>query len=239
MTVARHRPADVSTRRNDFEATGAGSTVTEDETETDPACPCKVGRGIAAFGLTAMNDDLVAGWQGTADGRESVRELTERYNRRLLEAAFGEAEQSPLSGEVANVYRLLTEEDVSSGVRTQTRRRLEGDDVPVTDVEDAFVSHQTMHTHLTDCLDASREPSRTDPETRRHRDRDRIRALQNRTEVVTADALDRLATADSLALEGFDVLVDVTVLCRECGAQHEVGSLLDAGGCSCASTGAE
>ncbi|WP_424020047.1 rod-determining factor RdfA (plasmid) [Halorientalis pallida] len=199
--------------------------------ETD--CQCKVGRGVEAFGLDGVHDDLTRRWCGDGRERQSLRELANYFNRRLLRSAVESVDEAPLSGEVSNLYRLLTADDVSSGVRTQTRRRLESAGVPVEDVESAFVSHQTVHTHLTECLGVSRESAEDDPDARRRADRDRIRALQSRTEVVTTDALERLRDSDALALAEFDVLVDVTVLCDECGRQHDVGALLDQGGCDC------
>jgi hypothetical protein len=200
-------------------------------TSTD--CKCKVGRGARRFDLDGVNDDLVRRWCGDGRERQSLRELAAHFDRRLLRSAVESADEAPLSGEVANLYRLLTDEDVSSGVRTQTRRRLEAAGVPVDEVESAFVSHQTVHTHLTECLDVSRDTTENDPADRRRADRDRIRALQSRTEVVTTDALERLRESDAVALAEFDVLVDVTVLCDECGRQHDVGALLDQGGCDC------
>ncbi|AQL44829.1 hypothetical protein BV210_19410 (plasmid) [Halorientalis sp. IM1011] len=200
---------------------------------TGTDCQCKVGRGVEDFGLDGIHDDLVRRWCGDGRERQSLRELATYFNRRLLGSAVESADEAPLSGEVSNLYRLLTDDDVSSGVRTQTRRRLETAGVPVEAVESAFVSHQTVHTHLTECLGVSRETEADDPESRRRADRDRIRALQSRTEAVTTDALERLRDSEALALADFDVLVDVTVLCDECGRQHDVGSLLDRGGCDC------
>lgn len=202
-------------------------------TTVDGDCDCKIGRGIATFGLTGINEDLVHRWTGEGGDRQSLRALATHYNRALLDAALRAAGESPLDGEVANAYRLLTADDVSSGVRTQTRRRLAADGVPVDEVESAFVSHQTVHTHLTDCLDVSRDAGDVDPDSRRQSDRDRIRALQSRTEAVASDSLERLRGSDALDIGEFNVLVDVTVLCDECGRQHDVGSLLDQGGCGC------
>jgi hypothetical protein len=197
------------------------------------SCECKVGRGVAAFDVDAVDEELVSRWCGVGRDRQSLRELATYFNQRLLAAALESSGEQPLDGEAANLYRLLTDDDVSTGVRTQTRRRLLAAGVPVEDVEAQFVSHQTLHTHLTECLGVTREPSDVVPAERRSTDRDRIRALQSRTEVVTRDAIDRLADADALAVEDVDVFVDVTVLCADCGAQYEVGTLLEQGGCEC------
>lgn len=199
----------------------------------DNHCQCKVGRGIDAYELLSVNDELRWRWCGDDRERDSLRELATFFNQRLLDAALEQAGTIRIDGEVANLYRVLTDDDVSTGVRTQTRQQLDADGVPIETVESQFVSHQTVHTHLTDCLETSREPSQKNPAERRRTDRNRIRALQRRTEVVTTDALDRLRGSEALELHEFDVLVDVTVLCADCGSQYDIGELLDEGGCGC------
>jgi len=212
--------------------------VTDDESTGESGgarCDCKIGRGLEEYGLPSLNDELARRWQGDGNERTSLRELATVYNQRILAAALDRAGASRIDGEVANFYRLLTDDDVSTGIRTQTRRQLESEGVSVETVEDQFVSHQTIHTHFTDCLDVSRDDTRAAPAERRRTDRDRIRALQHRTEVVTTDALDRLRGADALEIGEFDVLVDVSVLCADCNTQYDIGELLDEGGCSCQS----
>ena len=206
--------------------------ATPDEA-VDGHCQCKVGRGIDAYELSGVNDELERRWCGEGRERDSLRELAIFFNQRLLDAALEDAGTTRIDGEVANIYRVLTDDDVSTGVRTQTRQQLVADGVSIETVETQFVSHQTIHTHLTNCLEISRDESRKNPAERRQTDRDRIRALQRRTEVVTTDALDRLRGSDALELSEYDVLVDVTVLCADCGSQYDVGELLDAGGCGC------
>ena len=216
-------------------------TVTGDESSGesgDVHCDCKVGRGIDDYGLSPLNEELVQRWQGDGRDRASLRELATVYNQRILAAALDRAGASRIDGEVANFYRLLTGDDVSTGIRTQTRRQLKSEGVPIETVEDQFVSHQSIHTHLTDCLDVSRDDDPTEPAERRRADRDRIRALQRRTEVVTTDALDRLRGADALELGEFDAFVDVSILCADCNTQYDIGKLLDEGGCSCQSSSA-
>jgi hypothetical protein len=60
---------------------------------------------------------LVSNW--TADEhRRSLRELVEQFNLSVLWSALEDAGSRPLEGEVQNLYGLLTDEEVSSGVRT-------------------------------------------------------------------------------------------------------------------------
>lgn len=189
---------------------------------------CKVGRGIARYGLDGYDAELAAAWTRERDPR-STRELARAFDVRLLRAAMREAGMDPLDGDAANYYRLLTDGEVTSGARTQARDRLAREGVPVETLESAFVSHQTIYRHLTDCLGARRERGRANPvdDTREATD-----ALRNRLRAVTTERLDRLA-GDSLAVTDPTVFVSVSVACESCGRQTPLADLLDSGGCAC------
>ncbi|GGL64726.1 rod-determining factor RdfA [Halocalculus aciditolerans] len=199
------------------------------ETTRDVACDCKAGRVAAAYGLDDLDDELERRWLGEGRERESLRSLADYANRRVLRSAMRDAGMEVIDGEVENTYRLLTDSDTSAGDRTQVERRLERAGVDVDAVESDFVSHQTVHTHLRECRDVSREEA----------DRDRVESarrtifsLQSRTEAVVEDSLSRLA-GDELALDDVDAFVDIQVVCEACGRQQEVGALIDRGGCTC------
>lgn len=199
------------------------------ETTSESDCDCKAGRVATAHALDDFDRELEQRWLGDGRERESLRSLADYANRRVLRAAMREAGMEVIDGEVENTYRLLTDSDTSAGDRTQVERRLERAGVDVDDVESSFVSHQTIHTHLRECRGVSREEA----------DRDRVESarrtifsLQSRTEAVVEDSLSRLA-GDELSLAGVDAFVDIQVLCESCGRQHEVGTLIDRGGCQC------
>ncbi|ELY50559.1 rod-determining factor RdfA [Natronococcus jeotgali] len=192
---------------------------------------CKLGRVADEYALSGLDDDLVSYWTGTGDEQYSTRELARIVNRRILEAAFEDAGVSYKDGEIENTYRLLSDDDVTSGTRVQTRNELERDGVPVEDVESDFVSHQTVYNHLTKCLDASlATPS---DEERLERAEEKLGALQNRTEAVTGDTIAQLRRNDVIDVGEFDVLVSVTVTCEECQQQYTVRELLEEGSCGC------
>lgn len=193
-----------------------------------PAC-CKLGRAIDDHGIEGLDADLVAAWTGDGETK-SLRELAEVVNTRLVRAAMTAAAETPLDGEPANVYRLLTADDVSRGVTVDARNRLDARGVDVATLESRFVSHQTVHTHLTDCLGVSTDadgPPDADTEL------GRVRTLQSRAEAVSRDAVERLRDGDAIALTDFSVVVDVAVRCHECGRRHEFGALTESGGCPC------
>lgn len=206
-------------------------TDRSDSADQRAAC-CKLGRVAGEYGLSRLDDDLVAYWTGDGDEQHSTRELAALVNQRVLEAALREAGVSYKEGELENTYRLLTDDDVTSGTRVQTRNELERDGVPVEAVESDFVSHQTVYNHLTKCLEASLETP--DDEERLERGAEKLGALQNRTEAVTVDTIAQLRRNDVIDVGEFDVLVSVTVTCEECHQQFTVRELLDERACGCA-----
>ena len=198
--------------------------------ESTPGPRGKVERVIDTYDLGGLGGELERRWTGVDGERESLRQLADRFNRAVLRAALDRAGSSPLDGEVENTYRLLRDDDVSPGMRTEVRRQLERDGVDLDRVESDFVSHQAVHTYLRDHRGAElerEERSRVEKEART------IRRLQGRISVVTESGLDRLVKAEDIALGDFEVLADVQVYCADCGAQYEAVELIERGGCDC------
>jgi len=193
---------------------------------SDDRCDCKVGRVIRDRGLEGLDRELAARWK---ESEASLRELAREFDIAVLETATREAGMTPLDGEVRNIYRLLTDEDVTSGMRQQCHGRLRRASVDPDEVTADFVSHQTVHSHFRDCLGVTRDH----PEPGLDDESDRVRSLQTRLEAVTSDAVARLADAGKLQIDDLDVYVDVAVVCGDCGQRTGFGELLDAGGCQC------
>ena len=78
----------------------------------------KVSRLIDEYDLSGMDEQLIDSWTSDGDEHRSLRDLTVSFNRELLRTAMDDAGMTTLDGEVANTYRLLTADDVSTGVRT-------------------------------------------------------------------------------------------------------------------------
>jgi hypothetical protein len=192
----------------------------------------KVARMIEAYDLGAeFGARLEALWTAEGDERESLRSLADRFNRRLLEAELADAGTATLDGEVRNLYRLLTSDGVSSGVCTETRKRLERDGIDVGELERDFVSYQAIRSYLTAYRGAEYEG---------HGGSERIenvvattRRLQSRIRSVAEKNLRQLRDTDRLTLGEFRLFVEVDVLCEDCGTQYGLVELLERGGCEC------
>lgn len=196
----------------------------------DDPC-CKVGRLVGEYELPGTDERLVQEWRGETGQKASIRELTDEFNKQLLQTALDRGDMNYLKGEVDNTYRLLTDDDVTQGVRGNVRRALERADVEIEAVEEGFISHQTLYKHLTRCLGASKPQDEvTDPVDKSAED---MFSLQNRTVAVVDSKLNQLKSQNHLALGDFEVYVDIQVFCRECETLHNLGQLLRNDGCSC------
>lgn len=199
--------------------------------EGESPCGCKVTRVATDHDLNAIHADLERQWTGEPDA--SVRDLADQFNRRILRAALVDAGRTPIRGEVENIYGILQGEDTDAASRTETRERLRREGLPLDDLEDGFVSHQTMYRHLTDCLDLEKDPPIEDEEDLVETWRDRLLALEARTARVTERGIEQLQAGGALDVGSAEVLVDVNVICNDCGAFYTVEQLLDRRTCEC------
>lgn len=186
----------------------------------------KVARIIETYDLDELGRELEERWLAEDDDGMSLRELADYVNRHALEAAVRESQLSVLDADVETLYEQLTGDDVSSGVRTNVRRRLARNDVDVETVTDDFVTHQSVHTYLRDHREVERPE--TSPEERRAGASERLQKLQDRTAAVSRTTLESLQREGTVPDGDFDVLVDVQVVFPESGEQYSIFDLLDA-----------
>jgi hypothetical protein len=204
----------------------------QDDSDSAGSVQSKVARLIEEYGLGHQyGDRLEDRWTAEGDKRESLRTLADRFNKRLLEAGMADAGMSTVDGEIANLYRLLTDDDVSSGNRIEARRRLERQGIDVAQLETDFVSYQAIRSYLTAYRDAEYdgESDRSRPE----RVVQTIQRLTSRTRSVAERNLTQLRGTDRLTLGEFRLFVDINVLCEDCGSQYELVDLIKRGGCDC------
>lgn len=189
----------------------------------------KIPRVAEKYGLADIEDELVR--LRTGEDPLSLRNLARYFNERLLEVAMREAGIDALEGEVENVYRLLTSDETSTGVRTETKKKLERDGINVAELQSDFVSYQAVRTYLREKRDATYE--RQSDDDRVEQVNRSIARLRSRTTAVTEEKLSQLERTGRIDLGEFRVLLDLRIFCEDCGAQYEVGDLLEEGGCDC------
>lgn len=193
-------------------------------------CTCKVGRSASRYGLDGIDADLVERWVG--EDADSLRDLETHVNTELVRAALEGAGESVIQGEASNYYRLLTDDETTEGTRVEARRRLERSGVDVDALLDSFVSHQTIHTHLRQCLDVTYDRD-VPPDERVENARSFLQSLQRRTERITDGTLEQLRDADVYDLSEFSVYVDLMVSCESCGRVMALNDVFENEGCVC------
>lgn len=204
-------------------------TESTEDTNSGPGRPSKVARIIDEYDLEGLGAELEAAWTAPKSERQSLRDLADRVNRKIVESVLAQSGDRPLAGEIDTVYAALTEEADSATIRDVTNR-LENLDVSIDELAADLVSYQAIRTYLRSVRGAEYETESTDPVSAT---RDRIQSLRGRLRAVTDGQLEELAARDEISLGDNRVLVQVQVYCEDCGRQFDVEELLDRGGCDC------
>jgi len=192
----------------------------------------KVERVCREYDLEDMGAELARRWRGDDGERQSLRALADAFNRDVLAAAMQDAGVRTVDGEAGNLYRLLTDDDVSSGQRAEAEAKLERNGLDPETLRADFVSHQAIHTYLTKHRGVE-PPGRDAPADRPARTAETIQRTRGRLRTVTESSLEELARSGELTLGDADVLVSVQVYCDDCGRQFDIDELLERGGCDC------
>lgn len=195
-----------------------------------PARRLKLVRLMEEYGLEELGPELEYRWTTDGDDRMSLRDLAEYVNRQVLEAEMSAAGMQPLAGEVENIYRLLTDDDVGGADRTRTRRRLEREGIDIDALERDFLTYQAVRTYLKDHRGAEYV---TDDRPRTEVEAENMQRIRGQTVSITEGKLEQLTKGEHITLGNFRVFAEINVLCEDCGTQRAIGELLDRGGCEC------
>jgi hypothetical protein len=201
-----------------------------EETDGGDRRTYKLQRLIGRYGLEGLGAELEARWLGDAGHeRQGLRELAGLVNRRLLRAAFERAGSPPSDERVAERYRQLTDEATTSGQRTRARRELTRAGLDVDRLETDFCSRNALHSYLRECRGVTKQASGSDPEASRAT----LARLASRLQAVADSRLERLDQADAIDVGPVSTIVEVRVVCPDCGTSQPIDSLLTDGGCGC------
>lgn len=197
---------------------------------SSPGPKLKVARLINEYDLVGVGDELEAKWTHPED-RQSLRDLADFFNKRLITAILDDTGIDTLTGDVSHLYAILNGTEGSRGNQTQLKQRLERNAVDVEKLLDDFVTYQAIRSYLTKYRDAS-PPTKSDEQMLETEMRT-IEQLRERTATVTESKLDRLKNANQLQLGPCQVFSNIQVYCESCGKQYNVGDLLRSGSCEC------
>lgn len=194
----------------------------------DSVCGCKVGRVAADRKLSSTVTRIESARQ---QRDASLRQLECEFNRTVLGAALEAEGYTPLDGEVDNLYRLLTEDDVTGGMRVQARNRLEDHGVDIEAVQADFVSYQTINRHFKQCRGFTQSTENSGISM--NGAEDRLFALRTRALEVSSQTVGQLDRSEVIDIGEFDVNVDIGVTCLDCGTQASFTDLFSGWRCEC------
>jgi hypothetical protein len=181
---------------------------------------------IDQYELAGLDDEIVRRRQKED---ESLRALAEFVNTRLLKRAIEHHADRDVLADATSIYTQLTNGD-DAGKTAEIRERLTTAGIPVDEVTDNFVSHQTVRSHLNTCLDIETGRSQAT-------DIDDVENLiewaRTRDEEIIERALSRLRESGELNIGEPNVIHSIRVICEECGQSHRLQELLDTRECRC------
>jgi len=192
----------------------------------------KIARLLDEYDLNnGFGAELEERWTRSGESRSSLRELAEIFNKKLLETEIRRHDMSPLSGEVDNIYTLLTGESVSVGDRVEARNRLERAGIDVGKLKKDFVTYQAVRSYLQNVRGATYESTEDSADT--DAAVESIRRLHSRVEAVVNSNIEHLRQNDELTIGDPQISVTVQVFCASCRSQHSYDELLKRGECDC------
>ena len=187
-------------------------------------CGCKIGRVTTTHEIPTVDTDIVDRWQSGT----SIRRLTEELNKEIIASELDAANVGNIEWSRTPVYEMLRTDELSDAEEIEIRRELKRAGINVEQLAADLVSHQTVYRHLTNCLDASKGDEQT-PDERRDQARNTVHALQQRTELVIQSTLESLQSANITDLGEPEVLVDLQIVCSDCGASMDFETALNEG----------
>jgi hypothetical protein len=203
--------------------------VTRNDSSVTSGHGGKVERLIDEYDLDETAVELKRKRRGEDGDVRSLRDLAAFFNRELVGKRLADVTTTVLDGETDNLYRLLTDDDVSRGERIRARSRLERSGIDVDNLERDFVSREAIRSYF-----ERRGVARpTDDSDQVEKERDNIGQLRSKTKTVTEDKVQHLRETDRISIGDFGVVVNVQVICEDCNTAMTVGELLDERTCAC------
>jgi hypothetical protein len=194
--------------------------------ETHPACECKVGRQAKTYGLPDLDEELRARYLEQDD---SLRSLADHVNARIVGSRLDRTDANVV-GDTVSVYEALVGDDVPPERRADITDQLEYAGIDLDSLQADFVSHQTVKTHLNDCLNV--DTSRTGVDSLAD-GRRIIEWSRERDEHVIEQTLGQLRRADLIHSGRLKVTQTVTVRCTDCDETFRINELLEETSCQC------
>lgn len=160
-----------------------------------------------------------------------MRTLARAFNLRLFRRVLARHDVSATEPEFETMYDILRGDEGTGADRNRVRRTLERAGIDIADLEEHFITHQAVHTYLTE----GRGLSKVEREGRSPaKSRETIDRLRGRLTSVIESELRSLDNSPEFTFDDPDAIVTVTVNCKTCNAHMDLIEALASGGCDCA-----
>lgn len=203
---------------------------TEEQSSELSKTKWKVGRNIKKYGLVGLDEELVQRWTGEDREQYSLRELAEFFNKQLLQAVLDDAGMTVHERELDYQYKILTDKSVTSGMRTEAIRTLENEGIDYEKVQQDFVTHQAIYTYLSNYHETQ---YKSETSNQLEKDLNTINQLRSRTAAVIESTIERLNNTDRISIGNEDIIIDIKIVCHDCGRAYGINDLLIDGNCAC------
>lgn len=202
-------------------------------------CDCKIGEAIETYGIDDLDEKLL---MRRRDRGESLRDLAEYVNRRVLESAIQRDSDDVFDTDIelfgaldkdeamSVVYEALADDETDPNRRVRVRTRLDQAGVDPETIEDHWVTHPTVRKHFNNCLDVdtSRSPEIDTDAAIGTIEWARARCLQ-----VIERTVQRLTAAGGVSISDPEVSVSIHISCTKCRRSYTASDLLSRGRCDC------
>ncbi len=197
-----------------------------------PDTGCKLDETVARYGLADvdprhehLDEGLLARWNGSGDhSAVGYRTLTDWFNSRLLKHVYMRHGREAADAQIEADYEVLTGDDDLA--RQELFDRLAAVGIDGDQIRADMISWGTMRTHLTECLEGSKERS----SARTNWEQNSIEMAQEKLVETVTEALSSLET--KATLHGADtstVEVQVQLRCEQCPTQVPLPVALERG----------
>lgn len=207
------------------------SNQVEDNENKESVSTSKVGKLLEDYEMEGIGKELENRWLGKENERQSLRYLAKDFNQRLLKKILKGSGQEPLEGEVKLLYQTLNGDEISRSDRLRAETRLEKQDIDVQKIKEDFVSHQAIHTYLTEVRGANLD-TKIASNILEHR-KESIQRLRNRLIAMVERNIENLRNTNRISIGRFEVIARVTVHCKDCGNSFDISELFNQGNCDC------
>lgn len=207
--------------------------------KTEGLCRCKIGRAMRKYDLDRLNTDIVE-YRDTEN--KSLRDLEKYINKRILRKKIENTPNVDMDtdtqifgaisdGDAINhIYEVLHDDSTPPDHRARVEKQLEQVGVDVEAIRSDWITHTTVSSHLSDCLDI--DTNRSKPISQ-DQARKTIEWAKTKCKRIISRTVTRLQANNKITIANPDVSISVHITCTDCHQTFSPEELMQSGTCKC------